>query len=129
METAPIILFTYNRLKHTQATIKALQGNNLAERSNLIIFSDGPANELHKEKVAEVRSFIRTIGSFRTIEIVERDSNYGLGNNIIDGVSQVINKYGKAIVLEDDLATSPYFLRYMNDALNLYEEEDKVVSV
>lgn len=129
MEIAPIILFTYNRLKHTKATIKALQGNRLAEDSDLIIFSDGPADEMHRDKVVEVRSFIRTIMGFKTIEIIERDSNYGLGNNIINGVSQVINRYGKAIILEDDLITSRYFLQYMNDALNLYKEDKKVISV
>ncbi|GHT84207.1 hypothetical protein FACS1894137_06970 [Spirochaetia bacterium] len=33
------------------------------------------------------------------------------------------------IVLEDDLITSPYFLTYMNDALNLYEQDERVVSI
>jgi len=129
METAPIILFTYNRLKHTRATVEALQQNKEAENSKLIIFSDAAANEIHTVKVNEVRNYIKTITGFESIEIIEREKNYGLGQNIIEGVTQVINQYGKVIVLEDDLITSPFFLQYMNDALNLYVHEKKVVSV
>jgi hypothetical protein len=129
MQTAPIILFTYNRLKHTRATVKALLDNKLASDSKLIIFSDAPSNELQDEKVREVRKFLKTIDGFEKIEIIERDKNYGLGENIIDGVTKVINQFGKAIILEDDLITSPYFLEFMNDALKTYESNPKVVSI
>jgi hypothetical protein len=129
METAPVILFTYNRLKHTRATVHALQQNKEAENSKLIIFSDAAANETQITKVDEVRNFIKTITGFKSVEIIEREKNYGLGQNIIEGVTQVVNQYGKVIVLEDDLVTSPFFLKYINDALNLYVNEEKVVSV
>lgn len=129
METAPVILFTYNRLKHTRATVNALQQNKEAENSGLIIFSEAAANETQTTKVNEVRNFIKTITGFKSVEVIEREKNYGLGQNIIEGVTQVITQYGKVIVLEDDLLTSPFFLQYMNDALNLYADEKKVVSV
>jgi hypothetical protein len=129
METAPIILFTYNRLKHTRATVKALLENKLVKNSELIVFSDAPFNEAQIKRVSEVREFIKTIDAFKKIEIIERGKNYGLGENIIDGVTKVINQYGKAIILEDDLITSPYFLQFMNDALRVYEGNDKVISV
>jgi hypothetical protein len=129
MQAAPIILFTYNRLKHTRATVEALLHNKLASDSRLIIFSDAPSNELQDEKVREVRKFLKTIDGFEKIEIIERDKNYGLGENIIDGVTKVINQYGKAIILEDDLITSPYFLQFMNESLQVYEGNNKVISV
>ena len=42
---APIILFVYNRPWHTRKTIEALQKNELADQSDLIIYSDAPKND------------------------------------------------------------------------------------
>lgn len=125
---APITLFVYNRPDHTQQTVEALQKNELAEQSDLIIFSDGPKLG-QEDKVKQVRDYIKTIKGFKSISIRESDINKGLANSIIDGVTEIVNKYGKVIVLEDDLVTSPYFLKYMNDALELYENEEKVISI
>lgn len=129
MEYAPIVLFVYNRLLHTKNTIQALKSNHLSSESNLIIFSDSPRSSEHSEKVDNVRNFIKSIDGFKSIKIIERDRNYGLANSIIDGVSQVCGKYGSAIVLEDDIVTSPYFLTYMNDALNIYKDKKEVASI
>ena len=126
---APIALFTYNRLRHTKATIDALLQNNLAGETELWIYSDAAAAITTGQAVSEVRKYLRTIQGFRKIHIVERKTNYGLGNNIIDGVTEIVNRYGKIIVLEDDLITSPYFLKFMNEGLLLYENEDQVASV
>jgi len=49
-----------------------------------------------------------------------------LAANISSGVSEVVKKYGKVIVLEDDLLLSPFFLDYMNSALNIYHDNSKV---
>jgi hypothetical protein len=129
MELAPIVLFTYNRTWHLMQTVSALLKNSLASESEIFIFSDGPKDENDVPKVAEVRKYIKTIKGFKRIEIIERDKNWGLANNIIDGITKVVNQYGKVVVLEDDLITSPYFLKFMNDGLNIYEEEEKVISV
>jgi hypothetical protein len=129
MELAPIVLFTYNRTWHLMQTVSALLKNSLASESELFIFSDGPKNENDGPKVDEVRKYIKTIKGFKRIEIIERDKNWGLANNIIDGITKVVNQYGKVVILEDDLVTSPYFLNFMNDGLNIYGEEEKVISV
>ncbi|MFZ8801730.1 MAG: glycosyltransferase [Candidatus Calescibacterium sp.] len=129
MALAPIVLFTYNRPWHLMQTVSALLKNFLASESEIFIFSDGPKDENDEAKVAEVRKYIKTIKGFKRIEIIERDKNWGLANNIIDGITKVVNQYGKVVVLEDDLVTSPYFLKFMNDGLNMYEEEEKVISV
>jgi hypothetical protein len=129
MELAPIVLFTYNRPWHLMQTVSALLKNSLASESELFIFSDGPKNENDEPKVAEVRKYIKTIKGFKKIEIIERDKNWGLANNIIDGITKLVNQYGKVIVLEDDLVTSPYFLKYMNEALIKYEDIEKVMHI
>lgn len=123
---APIVLFVYNRLAHTQRTIEALQKNILATQSDLIIFSDAAKNETDAVEVQEVREYICTVTGFRTIRVEERDENLGLAESIISGVSQVISQYGRVIVLEDDLVTSPAFLSFMNHALDRYQTQGKV---
>lgn len=126
---SPIVLFVYNRPLHTQETVKALQKNELAEHSELFIYSDAPKNDNAIEKVNEVRKYIKTINGFKKVTIIERKYNWGLANSIIDGVTTIVNQYGKIIVLEDDLLTSPYFLNFMNDALEFYKNKKKVWEV
>lgn len=129
MSLAPIVLFVYNRPWHTRQTIEALQKNLLASESELYIFSDGEKNAKDQANVEKVRKYIHEIEGFKAINIIERDKNWGLADSIIDGVTSIVNKYGKVIVLEDDLVTSPYFLKFMNDALNVYENEERVMHV
>lgn len=123
---APILLFTYNRPLHTQDVITSLLKNEEAPLSHLYIFSDGWVDEATAVEVKATRSYLHSVKGFREITIVERDTNWGLASNIIAGVSDVINKYGRVIVLEDDLIVAPYFLQFMNDALDVYETEDGV---
>jgi len=126
---APIVLFAYNRLEHTKKTIEALQQNVYAKDSELYIYSDAPKNEAAKESVEVVRAFLHQVDGFKQVHIIERDKNWGLAKNIIDGVTGIVNKYGKIIVLEDDIVTSRYFLKYMNDALEVYKDEKRVMEV
>lgn len=120
---APIVLFVYKRLDHLRKTIKALQNNELANESELFIYSDAGNNINSQNKVNEVRNYIQDIEGFKKVTIFQRKKNLGLANSIIKGVTDVINDFGKVIVLEDDLVTSKYFLRYMNDALNIYKKK------
>ncbi|PNE25381.1 glycosyl transferase [Tannerella sp. oral taxon 808] len=129
MRLAPIVLFTYNRPVHTRQTIDALLKNEYASESDLIIFSDAPKNCVAEDGVRQTRAYLRGFTGFRSIKLIERAENMGLAANIIDGVTQVVNEYGRIIVLEDDLLTSPYFLKYMNEALSMYEHADEVISV
>ena len=129
MTLAPIVLFVYNRPWHSQQTIEALQKNELSSESELFIYSDAPKAEKDQEKVQEVHDYVHSIGGFKKITIIERVENWGLANSIIDGVTAIVNQYGKIIVLEDDIVTSPCFLRYMNDALDYYQDEGKVMHI
>ncbi|MET4081249.1 hypothetical protein ABIB40_001194 [Pedobacter sp. UYP30] len=126
---APVALFVYNRPQHTLRTLKFLQQNSLAEDSRLFIFSDGAKTKKDEEKVAEVRRIVAEVEGFKSIKIITRDSNMGLANSIISGVSQLVNDYGQIIVFEDDLVTSPHTLTYFNDALNWFRTEEKVMHI
>lgn len=155
---APIVLFTYNRPKHTKKTLEALIANKLASDSELFIYQDGLRSELkesmrdlgggtrktkktsnHASLVQahnEVREYIESIvrenttkGYFKRIEFIQREQNLGLADSIIDGVSTIINTYGNIIVLEDDIVTSRVFLQYCNAALNRYKDDKRVWSI
>jgi hypothetical protein len=129
MNLAPIALFVYNRPWHTQQTIQALLNNIFSSESNLFIFSDAPKNDLAIDEVKKVRTYIHSIRGFKNIEIIEHEKNIGLADSIVSGVTEIIRQYGKIIVLEDDIITSPGFLRYMNEALSVYEYEDHVMHI
>lgn len=126
---APIALFTYARVDHTKKTLAALQRNNLADQSELYIFSDAPKNAAAAPAVAAVRSYLRTVTGFKRIEIIERSHNFGLADSIVDGVTHLITTHGRVIVLEDDIVTASSFLSFMNQALTVYQHNSTVMHV
>lgn len=129
MKLAPVILFAYNRPNHIKRTIESLLKNKEANETDLFIFSDAAKKEEDKFNVKQVRQYLSTVDQFQSVTIIEREFNYGLGKNIIDGVTAILANYGKGIVLEDDLIVSSYFLEYMNEGLDIYENVDKVISI
>lgn len=129
---APIVLFVYNRPRHTQRTLEALMKNRMAEESVVYIYADGPKENASPDevaKIAEVRQVIHSQQWCREVIISEPEYNKGLADSIVGGVTEVINRHKRVIVLEDDIITSPGFLEYMNDALDFYEQEEKVMHI
>lgn len=129
---APIVLFVYNRLMHTKQTVEALLKNELAAESELYIFADGPQKNLKNEsiiKIQEVRDYIHTIKGFKKIIITESNHNIGLDNSVIIAVTKVIEKHKKVIVIEDDIVTHPFFLKYINQALETYKNQNNIYMV
>lgn len=123
---APVLLFVYNRPAHTRQLLDSLRRNDLAAESELYIYSDCHRSDKDKEAVEEVRRLVRKAEGFGKVTVIERSENWGLARNIIDGVTVQVKAYGKVIVLEDDLIVSPYFLRFMNEALEVYKDEERV---
>ncbi|MEH7440207.1 glycosyltransferase [Neobacillus drentensis] len=126
---APVVLFVYNRPNHTAKTIEHLKNNNLADKTDLFIFSDAAKSDKQTDKVKLVREYIGTISGFKSVTICEAEKNRGLAKSIISGVSDVLNKYGVVIVLEDDIITAPCFLEYMNSALTFYKDDKEIWSI
>lgn len=129
---APIVLFVYNRPEHTFKTLKALGKNSLAKDSTLYIFADGVKEKstiLEIESIAKVRKIINETVSCGKVIIQEREHNIGLANSVIFGVTEIIKKYGKIIVLEDDIVCSPFFLEYMNEGLVQYVDNEDVKQI
>ncbi len=131
-DLAPVVLFVYNRPHCTLKTLEHLQQNVLADRSELFIYSDGPkpgATEDDMRKIGNVREIIKKEKWCREVHIIESQVNLGLATSIINGVTEIVNRYGKIIVLEDDLLASVHFLEYMNDGLAHYESKTKVFQI
>ena len=129
---SPVIVFAYNRPEHLRQTLTALSRNIYADQSVLFIFCDGPKQGAHEDvikKINNVKEIAKQDQWCKEVHIIEAPTNKGLANSIIDGVTEVINQYGKAIILEDDLVTSPFFLKYMNEALEYYESRKSVFSI
>jgi len=129
---APVIIFVYNRPEHTKITINALSSNYLAKETVVYIYSDAAKDDSQKKLVEATRSYIDKIQQknyFDKVEIIKANNNKGLANSIIDGVTEIIEKYNKVIVIEDDLITSKDFLQYMNGALSFYENNESIWSI
>jgi hypothetical protein len=129
---APIILFIYNRPLHTHNTLEALAKNEYAKQSDLFVFADGAkprATPGELQKINETRAVIGEKQWCKNVQLIAREKNMNLEDNVIEGITEIISKYGKAIILEDDLITSPYFLKYCNEALEVYADDKRVFSI
>lgn len=129
---SPILLFVYNRPEHAKKTLEALSKNYLAENSHLIIYADGPKKNISNQErdlIERTRAVVRSSNWPGSIEVVERSINFGLANNIINGVSATLDRNSSVIVLEDDLITGKYFLKYMNYALQKYAQNERVMQI
>lgn len=139
MKLAPVIVFNYNRPDHSQQVWDALSKNEFAKETELYLYCDGPkdtASEEMKQRIlslhAQAMQYAKDAeksGLFKAVHVVCSEKNKGLRTSIISGATEVINKHGRVIVLEDDLVTSPYFLNYMNKALDKYESYRGVFSI
>lgn len=124
--TAPVVLFCYARPDHTRRTLDALASNVMARQTDLIIVQDGSRGPMDRVAHAQTREVIGKAGGFKSVTIVPRQQNCGLADNIIGGVSEVLQSHGRVIVLEDDLVTDRHFLTFMNEALDRYQDEPRV---
>jgi hypothetical protein len=126
---APIVLFTYRRPVHIRRTVEALLANPHARDSQLHVYSDAGTTPSAQADVDAVRAYLATITGFRSVTIRPRAVNFGLARSIVEGVTEVLAEHESAIVLEDDMVTSPHFLTYMNDALRQYATDERVASI
>lgn len=126
---APIVLFAYNRPLHTRMCVESLLANPEAAESRLFVFCDGWKGEADRPRVEQVRSYAKSIQGFGAVEVCEAAENRGLARSVIAGVSEVVGRYGRVIVVEDDLVVSPHFLEFMNRALTLFANDERVGNV
>lgn len=129
---APIALFAFKRPGSLEAVLEALSQNTQFEHTQIYAFCDGPKAGAASDIVQSVRATKHVLQCWQTranIEIFANDENCGLHRQIPHGISYVLERHDRVIVIEDDILVSPFFLDYMNDALNLYAEDFEVMQV
>jgi hypothetical protein len=122
-------LFAYNRPDHVSRALEALSRCERKTDCDFFFFSDGPKNEADRESVEQTRGVLRAWARKLQAEVVERQENLGLARSIHAGVTDLTQRYGRAIVIEDDLVVHPDFLHFMLESLNHYANDDAVLQV
>lgn len=126
---APVLISVYNRLYTLKKCVAALKKNREALFTDLFIVSDAAGRIVDTERVCFIREFINSITGFKSVTLIARATNLGANRSIGEAVSDLLDRYGKLIFMEDDILPSRYFLEYMNKGLICYEKEPKVFAI
>ena len=129
---APVIIFAYNRAEKLKKCTGSLQKCRGSEFAEVFIYADGSKGDADAEAVVRVREYLDEMKKnhgFKQLTVIRRTNNIGLANNVIAGVTEIIERYGRVVVLEDDLMVGAGFLEYMNQALDFYEKDDHIWSI
>jgi hypothetical protein len=126
---APVIIFAYNRPDHLQNCLNSLFSNSEAKLSKFFVVIDGPKNEYDKIVQAKIVNLLEDAKSNFNLQYDLKSVNLGLANSIIRGLNQIFEKFDSAIILEDDLEVSQFFLKFCNDGLNEYKSNLSVASI
>ncbi len=131
-QLAPIAFFAYNRPDHTRQALESLCKNHLADQSSLFIFVDGPKAGATAETIAAIEAVRKVVAEkkwCKEVTIAASETNKGMFKANIEGITNIVNQFGKIIALEDDGILSPGFLTYMNDALDFYADNPRVMHI
>lgn len=155
---APIIVFCYNRPDHLRKTLDSLAKNDLARDSILYVYCDGAREwggevdfvensgnyitkrygamyctsteyDTYVKSIQETRDIAHAQTGFKEVHVIERETNIGLAANIIEAVTEIVNQYGKVIAFEDDIVSTCGCLTYLNDALEVYKDDEQVMHI
>lgn len=125
---APVVVFAYRRPDHLRNTLTSLIRCEGFKQSPIIVYCDGPRDAKETDLVMATRELASaTLGDHAEYHFSE--VNLGLSRSVIAGVSDAVNRFGRAIVVEDDLELSPSFLTFMNHALDRYIHNERVFQV
>lgn len=125
----PIVIFAFNRPALLQRTLTALAANDFADKAILTVFCDGPRHEKDEPGTRAVRELAKKAQGFAAVEVVERPKNMGCADSVIDGLTEMFRLHERLIVIEDDIVTSPYTLRFLSEGLARYADNKKVFNI
>ena len=125
----PIVIFAFNRPALLQRTLTALAANDFADKAILTVFCDGPRHEKDEPGTRAVRELAKKAQGFAAVEVVERPKNMGCADSVIDGLTEMFRLHERLIVIEDDIVTSPYTLRFLSEGLARYADNEKVFNI
>ncbi|WP_438480188.1 methyltransferase, TIGR04325 family [Oleiharenicola lentus] len=91
-------------------------------------FSDGAKSLADAPMIEAVRAQLRAV-DWAEVHLCERDRNFGLGPNVLAGVTEVAAKHDAFIAWEDDLVCVPGTYAWVSAALRHYADVANVFSV
>lgn len=125
--TAPIAMFAYRRPAHLQRALTALAANRKFTSSPVFVFIDGPRPGAEAAVAETAKVAARFAGPNMTV--VRQPTNRGLATSIITEVSALCEQFGRVIVLEDDLVVHPATLTWLNQGLDAYADDPRVMQI
>lgn len=128
-EFAPVLIITLNRFQHISKCVESLSNCIGADRTDLYIALDYPLNESHWEGYIQIKSFIGTITGFKSVNVINREVNFGIHKNYFESLSFVFETHDRLIFSEDDNVFSTDFLCFMNKCLEKFEYRNDIFSV
>ncbi len=128
-EEIAIVCFAYKRSYHLKKCLESILENKESRELPLIVYVDGAKNKCDENERDKVIELVNLTTGFKKIKLKERKTNFGLYLSLTKGISETLETYKKVIVIEDDICVSPFFLKYIIEALSLYQNEKKVASI
>lgn len=126
---APVFIPTLNRYQHFKRCVESLAKCTNAEKTELYISLDYPANETHWDGYKKIKSFLHKIKGFKNVIIIKHNENYGFEKNYFEGQKEIFRKHEKIIFSEDDNEFSPNFLDYINKGLYKYKDDYSILAI
>lgn len=133
---APAVISTLNRYEHFKRCLESLERNKYADLTEVYIALDYPPSEKYVNGWKKIDDYLNkkeNSNGFKKLYVIRRERNYGVsGENSNYGRlvrDYIIDKYDRFIPVEDDNEFSPNFLEYINQALELYKDDDKCTTV
>lgn len=125
----PICIPTLNRFEHFRNCVESLSQCTHADKTELVIGLDYPPSEKYKSGYAKILEYISTIEGFACITVFKHEYNLGPSGNAAYIINYCMSHYDAYIITEDDNVFAPAFLDYMNKALELFKDNEDIVSV
>ncbi len=126
---APVLIITLNRYEHFKRCIESLSVNLDADKTDIFIALDYPLIEEHWVGYRKIVAYLNKIRGFKSINIINRNTNYGILENYFKSKNEILSRYDRIIFSEDDNEFSPDFLSFMNRCLDVYKDSEDVFSI
>lgn len=121
----PVVLFAYARPAHLARVLACLRENRVPL---ICAFADGAKGTVDTAAVSETRALLRAV-DWCEVRLVGRETNLGLGRNVLAGVTAVAAEHNAFIAWEDDLICVPGTYAWLCAALAHHANDGRVMSV
>lgn len=108
---------------------KSNEGETYITKRYGVMYCSKEEYESYLARIESTRQVAHLQKGFKNLHVIEREKNIGLADNIVGAVTEIVNKYGRVIAFEDDVVSTRGCLTYLNDALEMYQNDEKVMHI